>query len=246
MNNNQATLNKMTDLRLHGMATAYRTIVETGKNMDLTTDEVVSYLVDSQWDEKSNRRLERLTKAARFRYQASIEELDFSLERNLDKNTILRLADCSWVSRGQDIIVTGPTGVGKSFLGTALGFQACQHGYSTGYYSTTRMFREIEESKNDGTYLKQLGRIMKHKVLILDDFGLEDFSVSARMALLELLEDRHRRKPTIVISQLPVSMWHEIIGDPTIADAIMDRLVFNSHRIELKGGSVRKKMYGLD
>jgi len=246
MNNNQATINKMSGMRLHGMAGAYRSLLETGRNMNLTIDEAISYLIDAEWDEKQDRRLSRLLQSARFRYQASIEEIDFSLERNLDKTTVLRLADCSWVSRGQDIIITGPTGVGKSFVGTALGFQACHHGHPVVYHSAARLFREIEEAKNDGTYQKHLNRIMKCTVLILDDFGLEELNDTARLTLLEILEDRHRRKSTIVISQLPVSAWHQIIGEPTIADAIMDRMAFNSHRIELKGDSVRRKMYAVD
>jgi DNA replication protein DnaC len=246
MNNNQATMNKMTALRLHGMVKAFSNLLETGKNMKLTTDEVVSYLIDSEWDEKHNRRLERLIRSARFRYDASIEDLDFSLDRNLDQNLILRLSDCSWVSQGQDILITGPTGVGKSFIGTALGYQGCQYGHSVAYFSATRLFNELTEAKDDGSYLRLLNKIMKSKLIVLDDFGLEPMSQIARMALLEILEERHRCKSTIIVSQMPVSKWHEIIGEPTIADAIMDRLAYNSYRIELAGDSVRRKLYGLD
>lgn len=246
MNNNQATINKMSEMRLHGMAQAFRTILETGKNMDLTTDEVITFLIDSEWDEKHNRRLERLSRAARFRYQASLEEIDYTLNRTLDKNLILRLSNCGWIDRGQDILITGPTGVGKSYIGSAFGHQACQMGYSVAYFQASRLFNEFEASKDDGTYLKYLSRIMKNKLLIIDDFGLEKLSIIPRMALLEILEDRHRRKSTIIISQQPVANWHEIIGDPTIADAILDRLVFNSHRIELDGDTVRRKLYSVD
>lgn len=246
MNNNQATLEKMIDMRLHGMASAFRNLLETGKNMELTNDEVVSYLVDSEWDEKHNRKLKRLVKAARFRYQASIEDLDYTLDRNLDKNKMLRLADCSWIDNGQDILITGPTGVGKSFIATALGFQACSYGYSTSYYSSSRLFAELTISKTDGMYLKLINRIRKNKVFILDDFGLEKLNDVSRMALLDIIEEYHRRKSIIIVAQIPVSRWHETIGEPTIADAIMDRIVFNSHRIELKGESVRKKLYAVE
>ena len=246
MNNNQATIDKMQKMRLHGMASAFKNLQETGKNMKLTIDEAISHLIDSEWDYKHNRRLERLVKSARFRYQASLEDLDFSLDRNLDKNKILRLSDCSWVTKGEDILITGPTGVGKSYIGTALGFQACHHGYSVGYYSSSRLFSELEMSKSDGTYLKLMARIRKYSVLILDDFGLEKLSDISRMGLLEIIEEFHRRKSVIIVAQIPVSLWHETIGEPTIADAIMDRIVYNSHRIELQGESVRRKMYGID
>ena len=246
MNSNQATMNKMSEMRLHGMVAAFRNLLETGRNMDLTTDEVVSYLVDSEWDEKHNRRLNRLTRVARFRYQAALEDIDYTLDRTLDKNQILRLSDCSWIKKGQDILITGPTGVGKSYIGTALGYQACQLGYPVYYAAASSLFNELAEAKQDGTYLKVLGRVMKCKLFILDDFGLEQLSIVSRMALLELLEDRHRRKSTLIISQQPVSNWHQLIGDPTIADAILDRLAFNSHRIDIDGETARRKLYAVD
>ncbi len=238
MNNNNATIDKMKSMRLHGMADAFKNLLETGKTMKLTTDEAISYLVDSEWDFKHNRKLARLIKAARFRYQASLEDLDFNLDRNIDKNKIMRLSDCSWIKKGEDILITGPTGVGKSYIGTALGFQACQYGYSVGYYASSRLFAELEMGKADGTYLKIIARILKHNLIILDDFGLEKLKDVSRMALLEIIEEFHRRKSVIIVAQIPVSLWHDIIGEPTIADAIMDRIAHNSHRIELKGESV--------
>ncbi len=192
MNNNNATIDKMKAMRLHGMAETFRNILETGNNAKLTNDEIVALLIDSEYDYKHNRKLQRLIKAARFRCQA------------------------------------------------------CQYGYSVGYYSGSRLFAEIKMSKSEGTYIKLINKIVKHSVLIIDDFGLEKLDDSGRMAFLEIIEEFHRRKSVIIVAQIPVSKWHEIIGDPTIADAIMDRIVYNSHRIELKGDSLRRKMYEID
>jgi len=228
-------------MRLHGMVRAFQNLLETNENTKLTVDEAISYLIDSEWDDKHTRKLERLIRAANFRYQATMEDLEFSPQRGLDKNLITRLSDCSWVKAGKDIIITGATGVGKSYIGSALGFQACRYGISVGYYSSNRLFNELTLRKKEGTYLKMLQRIMKKEVIILDDFGLEKMGSVSRMALLEIMEDRHKRKPIIIVSQMPVSTWHDIIGEPTIADAILDRLVYNSYRIELKGESFRKK-----
>jgi DNA replication protein DnaC len=243
MNTNQATISKMNDMRMHGMARAFQTTLEAGMQPQFTVDELLAHLVDAEWDDRKFRKRERLRKAANFRYQASFEELDFTLNRNLDKNQILRLSDCGWIKEHRDILVTGPTGVGKSFLGSALGSLACDHGFKVYYQIAGRLLGTLKEAKKDGSYLKLLPKILKNDVLILEDFGLSPLDEEGRLALLDLLEDRHGRKSTIFISQLPVASWHGIIGDSTIADAIMDRIVYGAFRIELKGESIRKKMY---
>lgn len=241
MNNNQATLSRMCELRLHGMARAFQNILETGMNHQFTMDEMLSQLVDTEWEDRQLRKQQRLQKAAGFRYQASIEELDFQLDRNLDKNMILRLADGNWIKQGKDLLITGPTGVGKSFIGSSLGHQACSLGFKTYYSLAGRLFQKLAVSKDEGKYLKELAKIYKADLLILEDFGLSPFNQEKRLELMDILEDRHGRKSTIIISQLPVSTWHDVIGESTVADAIMDRIVYDSYRIELKGDSVRKK-----
>ena len=243
MNNNQATISKMRELKLHGMAHAFEATLETGMNSDFTIDELLTHLIDSEWDDRNNRRRERLRKAAGFRYAASFPELDYSPGRNMDKNQMLRFSDCSWIRDHTDIIITGATGVGKSFVGSALGHLACEHGYKVMYHLTSRLFANLKEAKQEGNYHRLLMKILKSDLLILDDFGLSSFDNESRLALLDILEDRHGRKSTIFLSQLSVSLWHELIGDSTIADAIMDRIAYGSHRIELSGPSLRRKKH---
>ena len=160
---------------------------------------------------------------------------------NLDKNRILRLSDGNWIREKKNIIITGPTGVGKSFIAVALGHQACVLGFKTLYFNCSKLFPRLNLFKADGTYLKELNKIQKQDVLILDDFGLQPLEIQSRLMLLEILEDRHGLKCTVMVSQLPVSSWHEIIGDKTIADAICDRIIHTAYRLEMKGESVRKK-----
>ncbi len=242
MNINQATITKMQEMRMHGMARAFKTTLETGMNQKFTLDELLAHLIDTEWDDRHLRKRERLRIAANFRYDAAFEEIDFSENRNLDKNQMLRLSDCSWINTHTDIIITGPTGIGKSFIGSALGNLACDNGYKVYYQLTGRLLGSLSESRKDGTYLKRLAKIQKTDVLILEDFGLSPFDEKGRLAMLDILEDRHGRKSTIFLSQLPVASWHSLIGDSTIADAIMDRIVYGSLRIELNGESMRKKM----
>ena len=240
MNNNQATLKKLEALRLHGMVRAFRATMETVVKHSFTPDELLSHLVDTEWDDRHNRKIERLLKAARFRYPASFEEIDFALNRNVDKNQLLRLSDCGWIERRKNLLLTGPTGVGKSFIAQALGHQGCLYGYKTGYYPCSKLFKHLKLCRADGSYLKDLARIQNQDLFILDDLGLEPFDAPSRLSLLEILEDRIGRRSSIIVSQIPINRWHEIIGDPTIADAICDRIIHSSHRIELKGESVRK------
>ena len=240
MNNNQATLNKLTQMRLHGMARAFRATIETTAGQSFTPDELLSHLVDTEWDDRHNRKIQRLIKKAKFRYYASFEEIDFGLERNLDKNSLLRLSDKMWIEQHKNILISGPTGVGKSFIASALGYQACGYGFKTVYYSCSKLFKSLKLSRADGSYLKELSKIQKHDLFILDDFGLESFDAHSRLSLLEILEDRIGRQSMIIVSQIPVTKWHEIIGDPTIADAVCDRIIHSSLRIQLKGESVRK------
>lgn len=241
--NNQATIEKMREMKLHGMLRAFQSTMETSVKNNFTADELLAHLIDAEWDDRYNRKLNRLIKAAKFRYQASIEQMDFQLNRNLDKNMILRFSDCSWISKNQDIIVTGPTGVGKSFIASALGFQGCMYGFKVMYFNCSKLFSLLKYAKADGSIIKQMNSIQKQDVIILDDFGLYPFDTQSRLFLLEIMEDRHGRKSTIISSQFPVKNWHEVIGEPTIADAICDRIIHSAFRIELKGESVRKK-YG--
>ncbi len=232
---------KMSQMKLYGMQRAYQTLTETGQHHTLTNEEAISLLIQSEWEEREGRKVDRYMKNARFRYQASIEELDFNSSRSLDKTLIMRLAEGSFIKRKEDVLLTGPTGVGKSFLASALGHQACHNGYRVIYFNTQRLFARLKMSKGDGSYFKEIARIEKQDVLILDDFGLAPLDNHQRDALMEIIEDRHGRKSTIISSQLPVSSWYEIIGESTIADAILDRLVHKAHRIELQGGSMRKQ-----
>ena len=243
MNNNNATISKMKELKLHGMAHAFQTTLESGMNKNFTVDELLTYLIDSEWDNRNTRRKERLKKAAGFRYKASFEELIYTDDRNINKNQMLRFSDCTWIKEHKDILITGATGVGKSFIGSALGHQACDHGYKVMYRLTSRLFDDFKEAKREGNYQKMLMKIVKADLLILEDFGLSTFSNDSRLALLDILEDRHGLKSTVFLSQLPVTSWHGLIGDSTIADAIMDRIVYGSNRIELKGDSLRRKKH---
>lgn len=238
---NEATLEKLNLMKLFGIAQAFRNIIESNISENYSNDELLGHLVDSEWDYRYNRRLDRLLKAARFRYKASIEQINFNVNRNLNKNQILRFSNCEWIKKNQNIIITGPTGVGKSFLACALGHLACTNGYSTLYFNFTKLFTLLKMSQADGSYYKEIKRIAKSNLLIVDDFGIESLDQVSRIILLEILEDRHGTQSTIFTSQVPVKKWHELIGEPTLADAICDRIVHSSFRIELKGESLRKK-----
>jgi DNA replication protein DnaC len=228
-------------MKLLGMLRSYQSMLANRMHDDLTHDEVIDTLVQSEWEDRENKKINRHLRRARFRYPASIEEIDFTSRRGLDKNQMLRLADGTFLEKRENILITGATGVGKSYLSSALGHQSCQLGYRTLYFNTQKLFTRLKMLKADGSYIREISRIEKHDLLILDDFGLAPLDSVARMILLEIIEDRHNRKSTIISSQLPVAKWYEIIGESTIADAILDRMVHSAHRIELKGESLRKK-----
>ena len=238
---NEATVTKMKQMNLNGMHNAFKTAIESGKTDHYTIDQFTSLLIDSEWDERHNRRIERSIKNARFHYKSNIESLNFEVSRNLDRTLILRLADCEFVAKNQNVLITGSTGVGKSFLGTALGYQACIEGFKVSYFNTSKLFAKLKIAKADGSYLKELAKLQRQDVLILDDFGLQALDGQNRITLLEIIEDRHNNGSIIVTSQIPVQGWYDIIGEKTIADAILDRLIHNAHRIELSGESMRKK-----
>lgn len=234
---------KMVQMKLHGMLGAYQNVVLNTRTETLTADEAIGLLVQTEWEERENRKVSRHLRNARFRYQASLEELDFTRNRQLDKTLVMRLAEGSFIKRHEDILVSGPTGCGKSFIASALGHQACQQGYRVLYFNTQRLFARLKMAKGDGSYFKEIAKIEKQDLLILDDFGLVPLDHHQRNTLMEIIEDRHGRKSMLISSQLPVASWYEIIGESTIADAILDRLVHKAHRLEISGESMRKMSF---
>jgi DNA replication protein DnaC len=233
-------LNKMAQMKLHGMLHGYKTLLDAGHHQSMTNDEILAMLVQSEWEDRENRKFNRHLRIARFRYASTVEEVDFTTSRGLDKNHFLRLADGGFIGKRENLLITGATGVGKSYLASALGHQACLLGYRTLYFNTQKLFSRLKMLKADGSYMREIAKMERADLLVLDDFGMQPLDNGARMILLEIIEDRHGRKSTLIASQLPVAQWYEIIGDSTIADAILDRMVHTAHRIELKGESMRK------
>lgn len=238
---NETILQKMKQMKLHGMASAFKTCLEDGGKGNLTADEMISFLIESEWDDRNNRRIERRIRTARFRYKADVELIDFKIERNLDRNLMNRFAECTFIEKNENILITGSTGIGKSYIASALGNQACMLGYKVLYASTSKLFAMLKMARADGSYIRETARIEKMDLLILDDFGMQPLDSHNRSALIEIIEDRHGKRSTIIAAQLPVGQWHDVIGEKTIADAVLDRIVHNAHRIEMTGESLRKK-----
>ncbi len=239
MNNNQ-TIEKLKQMRLSAMAELHLQYVKNNQLNDITIDEYLGLLIEHEWEHRQNMKIERLIKQARFRQKASIEEVSYVHTRNLDKNMFNRLATLDFIQRNENIIITGASGVGKSFLAQALGHQACLMEYKVVYTNTARLFTKLKLSKVDGTYMKELLKLQKINILILDDFGLHAFDNYTREILMDIIDDRYKKTSTIISSQIPVSVWYDLIGEGTIADAILDRIINSSHRIDLKGESMRK------
>ena len=231
----------MQELRLTGMRNRWNALQETRQTHELSLLDGLSLLLQSEKDTKANSRFHRLIANAHFRYRASIEELKYDQSRGLNKDQIAQLATAEYLKNGESVLITGATGCGKSFLATALGYHACAQDKKVLYFNTQKLFVKTKLARAEGTAIKLLEKIAKADLLIMDDFGLQRLDNREQQDFMEIIEDRHARKSTIIASQLPVASWYEIIGEETIADAILDRLVHSSHRIELKGESLRKK-----
>lgn len=234
------SLEKLSQMRLHTMADAVRQQLEQPSVQELSFEERIAMIVDREWLFRENRRLTRRLKAARLKQQAAVEDIDFRHPRGLDKSVMLTLSNCQWVRNHQNVIITGPTGIGKSYLAEALAQKACREGFTALYYRTPRLFSELAIARGDGNYSKLLIRLAKTELLVVDDWGLSSLTDAERRDFLEVMEDRHGIRSTVITSQYPVAKWHELIGEPTLADAILDRIVHNAHKILLKGESMRK------
>ena len=233
---------QMSQMRLHGMAGAYQSLQESRQVHGLSLDEGLELLLQAEDLERQNRRFKRLEYNAGFRYKASIEELKTDAARGVDKQLMATLSLGDYIEKGGSVLITGATGCGKSFMASALGHQACMQGYAVAYYNTQKLLLKMKMSRLEGSIFKLFEKLSKTNLLILDDFGLTRLEQQQQMDLMELIEDRHAKMATIIASQLPVPSWYDIIGEETIADAILDRLIHTSYRIEIKGESLRKKL----
>lgn len=239
--NTQITLDHLSKLKLTGMARTYQSILGMPVQNQPTLNQFMAKLAEAEIQERASSRTAMFLKLSKLRYDAVLEQVHCSPERNLAPEKLMAVADCGYIDRAENILITGATGSGKSFLACALGRQACTLGYRTLYFGINRFLEKISLSKLDGTYIKLLNQIEKAELIVIDDFGLHPLDGQTRRALLQILEDRYGLKSTIIVSQLPIAKWYEYIGESTISDAIMDRLAGNAHRFDLKGESLRKK-----
>jgi DNA replication protein DnaC len=238
---NQPTIEKLHAMKLFGMVEAFRTQLESAQLNQLAFEERFAMLVDQQWLWKENRALTRRLQSARLKERGVIEDIDYQHPRGLDRKLMRSLASSEWVRQKQNLLIIGPTGIGKSWLACALAHKACRDGFSVLHKRTTELFREIATAHADGSIGRVLLRLSRTDVLLLDDFAMAALKDSERRDFLEICDDRYQRRSMILTSQMPIAHWHEQIGDPSIADSILDRLVHNAYRVELNGESMRKK-----
>ena len=237
-----ASLQMLQQMKLNGMASAYEGILSMPINQQPDAHELLARLADAEQQHRADKKMKMYLRLSRMRYQTTLQDIDTSEKRNLSKAQLALLTDCAYLDRGENILITGSTGCGKSYLSCALGNNACVQGYRTLYFNMNRLKEQIAIAKSDGTLIKWLDRLRKAKLIILDDFGLQPITHEVKMALLQILEDRYERASIVICSQLPVAKWHEYLAEPTIADAILDRITPKSHRIELKGKSLRTSL----
>jgi len=238
----QPTLEQLNELRLHALAQAWKAQHEDPSTDDLSFDDRLALLVEAEWMDRQNKRLSRLLREAKLRIAgACLEDIEYAKERKLDRALMRQLATGRWIEAHHNVVITGATGVGKTYVACALAQQACRRGHRVLYRRMPRLFDELTLARADGTYVKLLARFARTEVLVLDDWGLAPVQDVERRDLLEIMEDRHGLRATIWTSQIPVAKWHDHLGDPTVADAICDRLLHNAHRIVLQGPSRRKQ-----
>jgi len=239
--NSQETLTQLENLKLKGMAKSFKAFLNLPVQERPTMEQLVAKLVEAETHYRNEKKTEMYLKTSKLRYNAILEEVICSTERNFTKDQLLTLSDCSFINRAENLLIEGLTGTGKSYLACAIGRQACYLGYRVEYFNMNKFVEKIALSKIDGSMLKVINHIEKNDLVIFDDFGLHPLDNNSRLALLQILEDCYERKSVIITSQLPVKKWYDYIGEPTLADAIMDRLTSNANRIELKGPSLRTK-----
>jgi len=238
--NTQTTIEKLKLMRLKGMAELYHSAAQSNLYNDYTTDQYIALLTDREWEYRQNRKMENLIRKADFRTAATIKNIDYSAPRGLDKNQFERLATLEFLKQKLNIIITGPTGTGKSYLAQALGHQACIFLHKTRYFTQSALAEQLHLAKIKGTYSRFLKQINQAQLLIIEDFGLQPMDNLTRNALMDIADHKYDKASFIITSQIPVNQWHQLFGEATIADAIMDRIVHSAHRIELKGQSMRK------